>query len=59
MIKIEFTQDEIDELYSEFMEHPGGATKKKLHVVYLKLLHLSHQDIVLIGGCGFRSCQSS
>ena len=45
---MEFTQDEIDELYHEFMGHPAGTTKKKLHVVYLKSLNLSHQDIALI-----------
>jgi len=45
---MEFTQDEIDEVYHEFMGHPAGSTKKKLHVVYLKSLNLSHQDIVLI-----------
>jgi len=48
MIKLSFTQDEIDELYHEFMGHPSGTTKKKLHVVYLKSLNLSHQDIALI-----------
>ena len=48
MVKMEFTEDEINELYHEFMGHPAGATKKKLHVVYLKSLNLSHQDIALI-----------
>ena len=48
MIKMEFTEDEINELYHEFMGHPAGSTKKKLHVVYLKSLNLSHQDIALI-----------
>ena len=48
MVKMEFTEDEINELYHEFMAHPAGATKKKLHVVYLKSLNLSHQDIALI-----------
>jgi len=48
MVKMEFTQDEINELYHEFMGHPAGSTKKKLHVVYLKSLDLSHQDIALI-----------
>jgi len=45
---MEFTQDEINELYHEFMGHPAGITKKKLHVVYLKSLNLPHQDIALI-----------
>lgn len=48
MVKMEFTEDEINELYHEFMGHPAGSTKKKLHVVYLKSLNLSHQDIALI-----------
>ena len=30
------------------MEHPSGMVKKKLHVVYLKALGLSHQDIAHI-----------
>ena len=48
MLKAEFTQDEIDDLYYQFMGHPAGTVKKKLHVVYLKSLNLSHQDIALI-----------
>ncbi len=45
---MEFTRDEINDLYHEFMGHPAGTTKKKLHVVYLKSLNLPHQDIALI-----------
>ncbi|MCO6428472.1 helix-turn-helix domain-containing protein [Nitrosomonas communis] len=30
------------------MEHPSGAAKKKLHVVYLKALGLPHQEIIRI-----------
>jgi transposase len=48
MLKANFTQDEIDELYYQFMGHPAGTAKKKLHVVYLKSLNLPHQDIALI-----------
>jgi transposase len=48
MIKINFTEDEINELYHEFMGHPAGTTKKKLHVVYLKSFNLSHQEIARI-----------
>jgi len=48
MLKTKFTQDEIDELYYQFMGHPAGTVKKKLHVVYLKSLDLPHQDIALI-----------
>ncbi len=48
MVKMEFTEDEINELYHEFMGHPAGTVKKKLHVVYLKSLNLPHQDIARI-----------
>ncbi len=36
MLKIDFTEKAIDEMYEQFMEHPSGLIKKKLHVVYLK-----------------------
>ena len=45
MLKIDFTEKTIDQVYQQFMEHPSGVTKKKLHVVYLKALGLAHQDI--------------
>lgn len=48
MLKITFTEEEIDQIYREFMEQPSGPIKKKLHVVYLKALGLSHQEIVRI-----------
>jgi len=48
MLKLEFTETEIEQIYREFMEHPSGPSKIKLHVVYLKSLGLSHQDIVRI-----------
>jgi hypothetical protein len=48
MLKFDFTDTEIEQLYREFMEHPSEASKKKLLVVYLKSLGLSHQDIVRI-----------
>jgi len=35
MLKIDFTEKTIDQVYQQFMEHPSGVTKKKLHVVYL------------------------
>jgi hypothetical protein len=43
MLKIDFTEKAIDEMYQQFMEHPSGLTKKKLHVVYLKALGLAHK----------------
>lgn len=45
MIKIEFTEQEIEQLYQQFMEHPPGLVKKKLHVIYLKALDLPHHVI--------------
>ena len=45
MLKIDFTEKTIDQVYQQFMEHPSGVTKKKLHVVYLKALGLSHKEI--------------
>ena len=48
MLKLDFTETEIEQLYREFMECPSGPAKKKLHVVYLKALGLPHQEIVRI-----------
>lgn len=45
MLKIDFTEKAIDDVYQQFMEHPSGLTKKKLHVVYLKALGLAHNEI--------------
>src|SRR5665811_801978 len=45
MLKIDFTEKAIDDVYQQFMEHPSGVTKKKLHVVYLKALGLPHKEI--------------
>ena len=48
MLKLDFTEEEIEQLYRQFMEHPSGHAKQKLHVVYLKALGLPHQEIVRI-----------
>ena len=45
MLKINFTEKAIDDVYHQFMEHPSGLTRKKLHVVYLKALGLPHKEI--------------
>ena len=45
MLKIDFTEKAIDEVYQQFMEHPSRLAKKKLHVVYLKALGFAHKDI--------------
>ena len=48
MLKIQFTAAEVDLLYHQFMEHPSGLVKKKLHVIYLKSLGLPHFEIARI-----------
>ena len=48
MLKIDFTEKTIDQVCQQFMEHPSGVTKKKLHVLYLKALGLAHKDIECI-----------
>ena len=45
MLKLEFTDQESEDLYGQFMAHPSGLIKKKLHVLYLKALGLPHQEI--------------
>jgi transposase len=45
MLKLEFTDEEIANLYEQFMAHPSGLTKRKLHVIYLKALGFPHQEI--------------
>ena len=45
MLKIDFTEKAIDEVYEQFMEHPSGLIKKKLHVVYLKAQGVAHKEI--------------
>ena len=51
MVKIEFTEQEIEQLYQQFMEH-SGLVKKKLHVIYLKALKLPHHEISRIARIG-------
>ena len=48
MLKIKFTEAEVEQLYQQFMEHLSGMVKKKLHVIYLKLLGLPHYEIARI-----------
>ena len=48
MLKIKFTEAEVEQLYQQFMEHPSGLVKKKLHVIYLKSLGLPHYEIARI-----------
>lgn len=48
MIKLDFTEEDIEHLYRQFMEPPSGHAKQQLHVVYLKALGLPHQEIARI-----------
>jgi transposase len=48
MLNIEYTEAEIEQLYQQFMGHPSGLVKKKLHVIYLKSLGLPHFEIARI-----------
>jgi transposase len=48
MLKLDFAEEEIEPLYRQFMEHPSGHAKQKLHVVYLNALGLPHQEIARI-----------
>lgn len=48
MYQLDFTEKEIEQIYRQFMSHPSGAVKKKLHVIYLKALGLPHQEIARI-----------
>ena len=45
MLKIDFTEKAIDDVYQQFMDQPSGLAKKKLHVVYLKAVGLAHKEI--------------
>ena len=48
MLKIKFTEAEVEHLYQRFIEHPYRLVKKKLHVIYLKSLGLPHYEIARI-----------
>jgi transposase len=48
MLKIQFKEAEVEQLYHQFMENPPGLVKKKLHVIYLKSLGLPHFEIARI-----------
>lgn len=45
MIKIEFTEEEIEQLHHEHLHHDHARVRKRCEVVYLKALGFSHQDI--------------
>lgn len=48
MLTIKFTEAEVEQLYQQFMGHPSGLIKKKLHVIYLKSLGFPHFEIARI-----------
>ena len=45
MIKLEFTDAEIDALHYEHLYHPHPRVRRRMETVYLKALGFSHQDI--------------
>jgi transposase len=48
MINIEITSEALDSIYNEIMTSPDERARKKLMVIYLKGLGLSHKDIAAI-----------
>jgi transposase len=45
MLKIDFTQEDIDQLHYERYHHPHPLVQKKMEVLYLKSQGVKHQDI--------------
>jgi transposase len=45
MIRIVFTDEEIDQLRKERFTHPHPRVRKKIEAVFLKSQGISHQDI--------------
>jgi len=45
MLKMEFTEKEIEELHCERMHHPHPRVRRRCEVVYLKALGFSHKEI--------------
>jgi len=45
MIKIEFTEEEIEKLHYERFHHPHPRVQQRIETVYLKALGYSHQEI--------------
>ena len=48
MIHINFTPEQIDDIYDEFINHKDSRIRKKLLVIYLKAQGLFHKDIAAI-----------
>ena len=45
MIKLTFTDKDIDQLHQERTQHPHPRVRQRMEAVYLKALKLSHQEI--------------
>jgi hypothetical protein len=45
MLKIDFTQEDIDKLHYERYHHPHPLVQKKMEVLYLKSQGIKHKDI--------------
>ena len=48
MIKLEFTEKEIEQLHHERLHHPHHRVRQKMEVVYLKALNYPHKEICRI-----------
>lgn len=45
MLKIEFTEEEINQLYHECRYHPHSRVRQRMEAIYLKALGYSHKEI--------------
>jgi transposase len=45
MLRINFTQEEVDKLHYERYHHPHALVQKKMEVLYLKSQEIKHKDI--------------
>jgi len=50
MIKIEFTDEEIEKLHYQRFHHPHPRVQQRMEALYLKALGYSHQEIGRIVG---------
>jgi transposase len=58
MIRIEFTQAEIEALHKERRYHPDPRVQQRMETLYLKALGLSHQEIGRIVGISPKTLRS-
>lgn len=45
MLRIDFTQEDVDKLHYERYHHPHPLVQKKMEVLYLKSQGIKHKDI--------------